>query len=159
MTIQFDGVTIKCANAHSHLSVSGGEVQAVRTHFWGIKGNSEILSTSGIWRLQCTCWLNDGTFVATPGGYAALRGYLKTLRELRGTHGTVVEQFTTPVEGEAETVQGINYTKATFEGFQEMPFQGQEHTASPIVDSTGLMGGGWILQGTLSWTLLRDDEE
>lgn len=153
--INFAGETIKCGDNHSHLHVSGGELQAVRTHFWGVSGNSEIVSGPGTWTLHCRCWLNDGGWPATAAGLAQLRTYLKLLRDLRGEHGEVIEQIT--VAGTAGTFQ--RFTAATFEGFQEIPFDGQNTTASPVPDVSGMLGGGWIVAGELRWTLLRDDEE
>lgn len=155
MAITFKEEVIRCGTAHSHLQLAGGEVQAVRTHFWGVRGNSEIVSNPGVWQLSCTCWMNDAAWPATAAGYAALRAYLLSLRDRRGEHGEVTETF---LQG-SDTVTSAMFTKATFEGFFEAPFAGQDFSASPVIDYPGMLGGGWIVQGTLQWTLLRDDEE
>lgn len=148
MTITFDGTQIKCGNRHSHLALTGGEVQARRTFFWGVIGVSEIVAAPTFYQAECKVWINDPLFTTR----ARLNDYRETLRELRGVHGELLEKMTSGLVSE-------RWQEATFEGFEETVFPGHE-IAGPIQDVTGMVTGvtnAWFTQGMMRWTLLSDE--
>lgn len=145
--ITFDGTPIKCGHVHSYLDIQGGDLHVQRTYYWGLRGTSEIVADPGIWTVTSTCWLNDTSFEGN-GGLAAFRAYLRTLADAIGANGPLVE---TDTSGNIMA----EWSAATFEGFDPTPFDGHR-TVSPIQDSVGMVssGHGWIMQGTLNWTVL-----
>lgn len=143
--IEFRGTKIKCGDLHDHLVLTGGEVQVKRSYFWGLQGHSEIVATPGLWTATCRVWLNDITFTTR----RKLNDYRDTLRTMKGEHGELIEKMANGQVSES-------WKEATFEGFEETPFNG--HTsAGPIQDPTGALNGSWLTQGVLRWTLLSSE--
>lgn len=150
MAITFKGNQIKCGDHHEYLAVQGGEVVTVRTHFFGIKGNSEIVSKPGFWGIESVCWLADSDWTANQAGFNKLQTYLTELRDLRGENGTLKHTM-------ADGTDAGTWLEATFEGFTPAPFEGFA-SPSPIKDVVGMANSanGWIMKGVLRWTLVSD---
>lgn len=138
-----DVTQIKCAHLHSHMALSQGELQVRRQYYFGLQGTSEIVGTPAFWVAKALVWLNDPTFTTR----AALNTYRDTLRGLRGTHGELREKLSDDTISE-------EWAEATFEGFEEIPFDGHR-MPGPILDPTGQLG--WFTQGIMTWTLLSSD--
>lgn len=145
--ITFDGTTLKCGHHHSHLALMGGELQAKRTYFWGLKHASEIVSQPTFWKAHANVWITDATFTTR----RSITDYLEELRLTIGDHGELIE---TLQDGKVSE----SWLEATFEGFEETVMPGHE-VPGPIQDVAQTLQSGattWFTQGILRWTLLSD---
>jgi len=136
MSMTFAGTTIP--GKQGAFATSPPMLQATRTKFQGIVGTSEINGERGMRIVECHIWIfNSGALYDD----ASIKAFLRTLDNLVGTHGDIVD---------TDSTYKRNFKHCTFEGFSP-------HPRGPIEDSAGKLG--WWCEGTLRWTQLYDGED
>jgi len=124
---------------HEQLLTLAPQLQAKRTKYSGVVGESEITQSRGGRDLSTHIWIHNAYSSSD-----ALVAYLENLDGLVGTHGDLV--ITRTARGGVPR----SFPNCTFEGF----FPDPERGALP--DVAGTLDGGWWIAGTLRWHQLYD---
>ena len=136
MTVIFGNYEI--AGTHESPSPGAPELQAVRTGFSGVLGESEIRQGHKGRSIAIHMWLHNHYGSATQ-----LMEAIHIIQQLVGAHADLTITGNVP----------WTYPNCTFEGFTKDP--GPE--GGPLPDSTGLLDGGnpsWWACGWLVWRQL-----
>lgn len=132
--LTFRGIPIN--GTHDSVIAQPPELHVVRTYFWGIKEESEIVGGRGGRELSCYIWLHNK--------YATrqkVEEAITTINSWVGMHGVLVEEDNT------NNVK-LTYNNVTFAGFAREAMAGRD-SRGPIRDFAGTVDGGWIQPGTL----------
>ena len=137
--IKFLGQTLKCGTHHSTIQFIPGELLVERTAFWGLEGESEIVSKPKHGIIEATVWLNDNWLNAA--GMIAMNRYVQNdIFKLRGRNGTVQETGVVPQL----------YEYCTLISFTTIPLTGQERPSpTQLIDS-----GEYFTAGIFRWAAL-----
>tara|TARA_R100000808_G_scaffold24931_1_gene59479 strand:- start:8699 stop:9118 length:420 start_codon:yes stop_codon:yes gene_type:complete len=132
MTVTHGSLTVNGKNGLA--VVKPPELHVKRTHFPGLRGDSEIVLGTGGAQIDVPMWIYNSYTTR-----AKLQDFEDEMRGHVGTNATL----TVTLDSETET-----YTDCTFVGFEPMPLPGQQH-ASPLKDHAGTVDGGWFINGML----------
>lgn len=117
--------------------------------FFGVQGESLVVSHRGSRELTCRIWLNSPTWKMA-AGKRMCESYLKDLEQTVGSYGTVEETLANSTR---------KFMDCVFLGFEEQPVDGD--SSGPIPDEGGMLNDGlytWWIQGTLKWIQLNPDK-
>lgn len=127
--LTFDG--LRLPGLHAAPQIGPPQVEAVRTKFFGIAGESEIRGQPGGRPIQYACWVFDAQKFRTA---ADLYAFLDTVDDIVDRHGKLVED-----DANGQLLQ--SFAHVTFDGFQRL--------GAPVRDVGGLLGGGFWIPGIL----------
>lgn len=128
--LSFNGAPI--FGLHEHVEYATPKLQAQRTKYAGIVGESETVLGAGGRALKCEVWLTDASLTTS----AAVAAYVASLNALVGANGTLV------VTEEGKTIE--TFADCTFEGFE---------ATGPILPAIGggMPPGTFWTKGVLHW--------
>ncbi len=130
----FDGKTIK--GSVLRCPTEAPELQAWRTAFAGVRGESEIIGKTG-GRTLLFEMLLFGDFTKREDLFSYIESTINGAAGLIGRHGTVQYKSTTG------TRWSLPWRECTCEGFTRM--------GSEVPDVAGTLDGGWFVQGVLKF--------
>ena len=141
MTLKFKNQTIP--GTHGLITEGPIELHLRRTYFYGLKGESEIVSGYGGRPLYADMWIHNSY-----SDFTDLNAYLATLDKKMGDHGTLETTYS-PSNGKEQT-----FEHCTFLGFERLPLPGRDQPGA-LEDVAGTVDGGWFINGRLHFHQLK----
>jgi hypothetical protein len=137
--IKFRGIQIN--GTHDLILAHPPELQVVRTYFWGLRGESEIVGGKAGRALTCYIWLHNRY-----ANRLDIENAITTINSWVGENGVLVEEDT-------HNNVTLTFNEVTFEGFTREVIQGRDSNG-PLRDYAGTIDGGWFQPGTLAFRQL-----
>jgi len=131
------------------------ELHVVRTYFWSMRGQTEIVGDTGGREVTVDLWLHDGFKKRED-----IAKKLKALDAMVGAHGVLeVDLGAQPKTASGSSASASSKEKetlryCTFGGFDRSSI-GQGPV--PVFDYAGTVDGGWFAAGMLRFYQLRTD--
>lgn len=137
--------TIKCGDLHDPVLIAPPQLLGQRPWWWATGTPTEVMYGLGVQEFGVRCWIYDDQFTDANDGTTGLRDYIRTLRNLIGSHGTLYEKLSDASHW--DTRQNV-----TLEGLDELQLAPR---TGPHNDPNSL-GGSWMMHIELRFTQLRD---
>jgi hypothetical protein len=137
--LTFRGIPIN--GTHGIVLAQPPELRVVRTYFWGLRGEIEIVGGKAGRSLTCHIWLH-----AKYSTRQKVEEAITTINSWVGENGVLEEQ------DNYNNVK-LTYNNTTFEGFTREALPGQDGPG-PLYDYARTVDGGWFQPGTLTFRQL-----
>lgn len=156
--IKFTGKEIK--GTHGAAVAMPPALQTVRTYYWGLKGQTEIVGGTGGRELMIKMWIH-GRVSQKGKAYAKrdeIEKAIKEIDKLVGKNGTLEIDLGDQPQKTNKSTQQYNkekqkYNHCTFVSMS--PDSVGSGAACPYFDWAGTVDGGWFMAATLTFYQLR----
>jgi hypothetical protein len=137
--LTFNGMLIP--GTHDNVSAPPPELQVVRSYFWGLRAESEIVGGQAGRPLSCFIWLHNQYTTRY-----ILEAMIYQINTWVGSHGQLIER-------DLQNNAVLIFDNVTFEGFTRQGLGGRE-SDGPTFDYARTVDGGWFQPGRLQFRQL-----